>query len=112
MRAMRSPRYLALLVFLLGSCLGKPPEATRLATSPSFSLPRGAASFLPRKQQRARLVSSRSVLATTVRACSRRREAATLPTEPIALPRRFRPIAQARLTPRAEMEGMTHPLRC
>ena len=70
---------MAMLAVLLGLCLGKPPEATRLATSPAFGLPAGASSYLPRKQQRVRVLFVRALTRPTVRACSR---------GPAAMPRR------------------------
>src|SRR6516225_1953293 len=78
-RFTKSARLMAVLAVLLGLCLGKPPEATRLATSPSFGLTRGASSYLPRKQQRVRALVSRAFPTPSVRACSGKPEAKTTP---------------------------------
>ena len=111
-RITKSPRPMAVLAVLLGLCLGKPPEATRLATSPSFGLTRGASSYIPRKQQRVRALVSRAFPAPSIRACSRKPKAktATRPTEELS--RLLLHPSRTRVGARAEKAAMPHRLRC
>jgi hypothetical protein len=111
-RKMISPRHMAALAVLLGLCLGKPPEATRLATSPSFGLPRGPLSYMPRKQQRVRVLWSR-----TLPVPSRRASAGGPHHSPLAI-RSDQPTTPSRypldltLRSRAQNVEASHPLRC
>ena len=103
---------MVVLTVLVGLCLSKPPEATRLATTASFGLPRCASSYLPRKQQRVRVFSTSLSPLTAVRACHRAPHA-------IALPHRsgdatwtsgLAAASPIRLT--ADRDSRPHPLRC
>ena len=111
-RQMISPRQMAVLAVLLGLCLSKPPERTCLSTSPSFNLPRCATSYLPRKQQRVRVVSSRTLPAPTLRASSGGRDAMPTPTRPDKLAPTLRSHSEVAIRLRVEMVGTPHPLRC
>ena len=111
-RFTKSARLMAVLAVLLGLCLGKPPEATRLATSPSFGLTRGASSYMPRKQQRVRALVSRAFPAPSVRDRSRQPEANTAPHRTEELSRRLLHPSRTRVGARAETDAMPHRLRC
>jgi len=100
------------LALLLGLCIGKPPEATRLATSPSFGLPRCASSYLPRKQQRVRVPSPAAAPASVARACQRGPEAILTSCRPPETGCAAGSPSRARIRPRAEWDAMPHPLRC
>lgn len=111
-RKPKSSPPMAVLAVFLGLCLCKPPEATRLATSPSFGLTRGATSYLPRKQQRVRVVSSRSRSVRDELANASGSKAALSPHQTVAPPRFFQPPDRGRIRARAEKEIRRHPLRC
>lgn len=103
---------MAALLILLGLCIGKPPEATRLATSPAFGRPRDAFSYMPRKQQRVRVLSVRAGTTPAAHACPRGSKATISPRETGGLTRFFRAPSPERVRPRPEKVSKPHPLRC
>jgi hypothetical protein len=110
---MKSPRYMAALAVLIGLCVCKPPEWTRLSTAPSFSLTRCASSYLPRKQQRVRVPSFRILSAQAARAIPHDPDATIIPSERPSLSWNSRLADEAvRIRPVAGIRGMAHPLRC
>jgi hypothetical protein len=109
---MKSPGSLMALAVLLGFCIGKPPEATRLATSPSFGLPRSASSYLPRKQQRVRLAPAGTTTEATLRTHPRGPKAALLSRLPDDASRPGMPLTPSPIRPRSGEGAMSHPLRC
>ncbi len=111
-RKMITPRNMAALAVFLGLCLAKPPEGTRLATSPSFGLPRGPSSYLPRKQQRVRVLGSRALPVPTLRAGAGGRHPSPLAprSEKSPTPSRSRP--ERTLRARVQNVETPHPLRC
>lgn len=102
---------MALLAVALGLCLSKPPEATRLATSSSFGLPRSATSYLPRKQQRVRVLSSRGST-LPAHAFPRGPKAIATPLRAGDPPRLFQPPPPSQVGVRAEKDARPHFLRC
>jgi hypothetical protein len=103
---------MAVLVVLLGFCLSKPPEATRLATSASFGLPRSASSYLPRKQQRVRVLSARPRPAAVAHVYPRSPEATTSPHRIRVVTRLLPSVDPSLIRARAQRDARPHPLRC
>jgi hypothetical protein len=111
-RDVKSSPTMAVLAVLLGFCLSKPPEATRLATSASFGLPRGASSYLPRKQQRVRALSARPWPAASAQVYPRAPKATPSPHRLQVVTRPLSSADPAPIRARAQWDARPHPLRC
>lgn len=112
-RSKASTRKGLAVIVLLGLCLGKPPGASPCVQSPSYDLPRDASSYVPRKQQRSRVTSPRSLPAPTAGRGYHRARAADLVPPPRSAPEvRSLPLAAPPVQAGCSAREMMFPLRC